>query len=83
MYIFLFRRSGRSIYATVYRLVLVLDHVFILRLILIILVIALITGGGELGQSSEGSIYILSFLFLRDIFLFALPFNHLRPRRQF
>jgi hypothetical protein len=61
----------------IHRLILVLNHVLILRLILIILVIILIMGGGELGQGNEGSIHILSLLFLKDVFLLTLPFNHL------
>jgi hypothetical protein len=57
--------------------------ILILRLILIIVGIVLITRGGEGGQGSESSIYEFFFTFLRDVFLLTLPFDHLRPRRQF
>jgi hypothetical protein len=75
MYMSLFRRSRRPIYTIIHRLIL------ILRLILIIISIILIIRGDEGGQDSESSIHEFFFTFLRDVFLLALPFNYLRPRR--
>jgi hypothetical protein len=57
--------------------------ILILRLILIIINIILIIRGGEGGQGSESSIHKFFFTFLRDVFLLALPFDHLQLKRQF
>jgi hypothetical protein len=57
--------------------------ILILRLILIIISIILIMRGDEGGQGSESSIHKFFFTFLKDVFLLALPFDYLQPKRQF